>query len=240
VKTNEQPTIDVDANYFYDDFLRSGWSHSLIADEKKRSIRVFSRIGAGQPACVANGSALLIDLPPCRGKELIEWLDSHVGTVANLFAMFDGGDADELGYALELFEQELGRADLPTRWPASEWFGADHADSMRRLFAAIEDGQTVSEWAQETVEDDVESGAILTLTDVLSWASDQLQEWARDITWHVPPANQGQIVTVSYGCDDDGTLWEKTFDSSDRSTSVRHLGTADSYEGRWEPWNAAP
>jgi len=57
--------------------------------------------------------------------------------------------------------------------------------------------------------------------------------------WHTPPRNQGQIVLVSYGIDEDGTAWQKTFDQSDRSTSYEDLGPIGDFD-EWEPWNSEP
>jgi hypothetical protein len=56
-------------------------------------------------------------------------------------------------------------------------------------------------------------------------------------TWHTPPENQGQIVTVSYASAGDVAL-EKIYDASDRSCEIyvyRHA-----VRGEWDPWNGTP
>jgi hypothetical protein len=63
-------------------------------------------------------------------------------------------------------------------------------------------------------------------------------KWTEDVTFHTPPENQGQIVLVSYGCDED-YIYEKTYDQSDRSTVVRVYEHPET-DCDWDPWNGAP
>jgi hypothetical protein len=56
-------------------------------------------------------------------------------------------------------------------------------------------------------------------------------------TWHVAPADQGQIMEVAYGCD-----WESEIAvrrTTDRSDGTVTYATAAA-PAAWEPWNRAP
>lgn len=67
--------------------------------------------------------------------------------------------------------------------------------------------------------------------------------------FHIPPANQGQIVEVSYGWLE-GALLRKSFDASDRTETIRYLADpwVETEEGSpeaaelesWDPWNDCP
>jgi hypothetical protein len=59
-------------------------------------------------------------------------------------------------------------------------------------------------------------------------------------SWHVPPANQGQTVVVSYGIDTEGeAIYRRTFDRSDRSVSYERADLS-ALRGDFEPWNESP
>lgn len=69
-----------------------------------------------------------------------------------------------------------------------------------------------------------------------------------DVTFHTPPKNQGQIVTVSFGADAE-FFYRKTVDRSENSTVIEHCSIADAEDAMgddyvelnaWEPWNDAP
>lgn len=63
------------------------------------------------------------------------------------------------------------------------------------------------------------------------------------MTMHTPPANQGQIVEVSYGWQD-GTLYRRIYDRSDRSEAWHYASAEDEVnayiESGCEPWNEEP
>ena len=60
----------------------------------------------------------------------------------------------------------------------------------------------------------------------------------RNMSYITPPANQGQIVTVSYCAIEDGII-ERTYDASDRSESYRYAYWG-AVQGDYEPQNSAP
>lgn len=105
---------------------------------------------------------------------------------------------------------------------AGEWAEAlTDADYAREAFAN----------AQQHGEADVTLGG---LREVIEWK-------AGSVTWHTPPMNQGQIVEVSYGQDDEGECWERTRDHASGLSRYRYLGHAtDSRNTRWDPWNSVP
>jgi hypothetical protein len=53
---------------------------------------------------------------------------------------------------------------------------------------------------------------------------------------YVMPEDQGQIVTVSYGCDGE-YLYCRTLDTSDRSESWQRAEIEWSDDNEFEPWN---
>ena len=55
--------------------------------------------------------------------------------------------------------------------------------------------------------------------------------------FHVPPANQGQIVEVAYG-QTDGIVYRRTTDRSDGSVSYECATADDNDEGDY--WNGEP
>jgi len=61
------------------------------------------------------------------------------------------------------------------------------------------------------------------------------------VAYHVPPENQGQIVEVSYGCDED-YVYRKTYDRSDRTTAYARFEHPDTPEQEFDfdPWNGEP
>ncbi len=64
-----------------------------------------------------------------------------------------------------------------------------------------------------------------------------------EITWHTPPENQGQMIVVSYGCDDDGSCWVRTEVLTEnkwvRKVEIRYIGELADFVS-FDPWNAAP
>lgn len=88
----------------------------------------------------------------------------------------------------------------------------------------------------------------VTLVDraALRFASDSaaLERALADVTFHVPPQNQGQIVEVAYGSDCAGLVFRRTVDRSDGSTSYAVADSADcgcdSGCSCFEPWNSEP
>jgi hypothetical protein len=63
-----------------------------------------------------------------------------------------------------------------------------------------------------------------------------MSKWER-IQYHIPPECQGQIVEVSYGCDED-YVYRKTFDRSDRTTTYSRFEPF--YDDDFQPWNREP
>lgn len=65
------------------------------------------------------------------------------------------------------------------------------------------------------------------------------REYAETLDYRTMPRDAGQIVEVSYACDEDG-VWCRTHDRSDNST-VYHFGAynarATEDQLRFEPWN---
>lgn len=59
------------------------------------------------------------------------------------------------------------------------------------------------------------------------------------LAWVVPPVCQGQIVEVAYASDRECSLYRRTFDRSDRTTSYERADL-DDLEGEFEPWNGEP
>jgi len=56
-----------------------------------------------------------------------------------------------------------------------------------------------------------------------------------------PPGNQGQIVDVSYGLDNDAeVIVVRTYDASDRTTIYTAYRYPTDDDGSWAPWNGAP
>jgi hypothetical protein len=70
-------------------------------------------------------------------------------------------------------------------------------------------------------------------------ASEVMKETTRGLEFHVPPANQGQIVEVAYALSPEGLI-ERTFDRSDRSTSYRIHAWTRALESYDDPWNRPP
>lgn len=69
---------------------------------------------------------------------------------------------------------------------------------------------------------------------------DNVRTAIEDVKFTTPPVNQGQIVTVSYGCDAD-YIYERAYDASDRSESVTvYEHPEDMEEGEFQPWNGEP
>jgi hypothetical protein len=61
--------------------------------------------------------------------------------------------------------------------------------------------------------------------------------------WHVPPEQQGQIVEVAYGIDQEGDPWRRRTDRScPTSDGVTYEQGAWGAMGEWtwEPWNGTP
>lgn len=56
--------------------------------------------------------------------------------------------------------------------------------------------------------------------------------------WHVPPECQGQIVEVSYACDEDGYPICRTQDRGDRS--IKYQRASEVARDDYEPWNKEP
>jgi hypothetical protein len=54
----------------------------------------------------------------------------------------------------------------------------------------------------------------------------------------VPPRNQGQIVTVSYGCSPD-YIYEHSLDQSDRTVTITAY-QHPSHDCDFDPWNGEP
>ena len=71
-----------------------------------------------------------------------------------------------------------------------------------------------------------------------------LERAIEDVTFHVPPRNQNQIVEEAYGSDCAGLVFRRTFDRSDRSTSYAVADVDDcGCDGEctcFEPWNGVP
>jgi hypothetical protein len=65
-----------------------------------------------------------------------------------------------------------------------------------------------------------------------------LRKSVTDLTFHVPPACQGQIVEYAYACDADH-VYEKITDRSDRSVKFIAYEHAEGDEP-FEPWNHEP
>jgi len=61
------------------------------------------------------------------------------------------------------------------------------------------------------------------------------------ITTHTPPANQGQIVEISYGWND-CRLYRCTYDSSDRTIvwEILDQRSSDALPDDWHPVNGSP
>ncbi|MFA6168436.1 MAG: hypothetical protein WC700_17565, partial [Gemmatimonadaceae bacterium] len=59
------------------------------------------------------------------------------------------------------------------------------------------------------------------------------------LTWHVPPACQGQIVEVAY-CQVGDILLRRTIDQSDRSVAYEAAPLDDDEIEGIEPWNCEP
>lgn len=58
---------------------------------------------------------------------------------------------------------------------------------------------------------------------------------------HTPPANQGQMIEVSYGVDGDaGLLYRRTLDRSEQSESWSCVDLADVPESWAGAWNEEP
>lgn len=69
---------------------------------------------------------------------------------------------------------------------------------------------------------------------------DITQQQLDELTWHVPPRCQGQIVEYAYAVDGDReVLWERVTDCSDGSVSYSYADLAD-VDGDVEPWNEMP
>lgn len=62
--------------------------------------------------------------------------------------------------------------------------------------------------------------------------------WIEDVSFTIPPECRGQIVVVSYGCDED-YIFERRCDQSDRTTSVS-VYEHPAEECDFDPWNGAP
>lgn len=58
------------------------------------------------------------------------------------------------------------------------------------------------------------------------------------LSYHTPPAHQGQTVIVSYAGGRDG-IYMREHDQSDGTTSY-FCCSWDLYEGDFQPWNEAP
>lgn len=70
----------------------------------------------------------------------------------------------------------------------------------------------------------------------------QLASIVSDLTWHVAPADQGQIVEYAYASDRESHYWRRVTDRSDGSVEYARLAFED--EDSWEdeadgfqPWN---
>lgn len=65
-----------------------------------------------------------------------------------------------------------------------------------------------------------------------------------EITWHVSPKCQGQIVVVSYGDDHNGYFWRQIVDRSDQtvtySVANSHSCGCNCDCDCFEPWNEEP
>lgn len=59
-------------------------------------------------------------------------------------------------------------------------------------------------------------------------------------TMNVPPVNQGQIVEISYGWDEDGRLYRRTYDQSDCSESWDVARSTGHIPDDWHPVNEPP
>lgn len=237
--------IDIEHDRFYDDHDHQGWVYRLIVDPDSESVFVFCNVGAGTPESVWNDRAKSFLMPDCRGKELAEWLEEHKEMIEGIVACYKGSEwngNDHIGHwsddaedVIGTFWAELEQLELPRRWSATDWLHGSRSE----LLDALNEGQTLTDWV-DTVIDEADE-ALLDRDDVKEWAEYELKEWVDAIDWHTPPANQGQTVSVSYGIDDNQTCWKKSFDASDRSTSLTCMGHIDDYDDdAWEPWNSAP
>jgi hypothetical protein len=56
-----------------------------------------------------------------------------------------------------------------------------------------------------------------------------------DLDWHMLPRDDGQIVEVTYACDE-YYLYCRTYDRSDRTTSYQRAEWGQD-DIRFEPWN---
>lgn len=98
------------------------------------------------------------------------------------------------------------------------------------------------------VESGMSTSNPATLIDrhALRFAADPaaLERALADVTFHVPPRNQGQIVEVAYGADSAGLVFRRTLDRSDGSTRYAVADSADcgcdSECSCFEPWNGEP
>ena len=61
-----------------------------------------------------------------------------------------------------------------------------------------------------------------------------------DLTWHVAPADQGQMIEIAYAADTEHErVWRRSTDHSDGSVSYGYADAAD-MSGQFQPWNGAP
>lgn len=56
--------------------------------------------------------------------------------------------------------------------------------------------------------------------------------------WNTPPANEGQIVRVSYAIGDEGVIYRRTWDQCDGSKEYAKRFLRDDEE--FEPWQTEP
>lgn len=62
-----------------------------------------------------------------------------------------------------------------------------------------------------------------------------------EINFHIPPANHGQIVTVSYGIDwEENVVYCHWYDASDKEEHWYYRDWMESIDGEADFWNGAP
>lgn len=98
---------------------------------------------------------------------------------------------------------------------------------------------------------DFEDGRNYTLTDAgpgNPWRMIEISRAARmaalrdyrySSSYHTPPAHQGQIVEIDYGCTAD-YIYERALDRSDRTIQITAYLHPEGADEEWSPWSCAP